>query len=210
MNQPQNPNDYTETFSGTNSKMLTTAFLLVILIGAVGLYFAMKPRMLASQINEIAPNKEITSPITGAATNTGEPITLYKSNLSVDGVIIEFKDVKLCSSFEEEVCVEAKDNKITRGDNFYVFEEIISTNPNPRNQVYEQSLKIEDDEGNIVYENKKYDDFVIGRGINISIPVKVLLYTFENDKQRQEKVTFTFQNKYTREKIEKTITYELV
>lgn len=205
---PQNPSEYSETFSGTSSKMLTTAFLLVIIIGAIGLYFAMKPKILASQIENPTPNKEITAPITGNIAN--EAVTTYKSNITIDGVNIDFKEIKICSSFDEDKCIENPKNNIKRGDNFYVYEEIISNNPSTRTQVYEQSLKIEDDAGNIIYENKKYDDFVIGHGINITIPVKVLLYTFENDKARQEKVTFTFQNKYTREKIERIVTYELV
>ena len=211
MNPSQNnPTEYSETFSGTNSKMLTTAFLLVIIVGAIGLYYAMKPRILEAQMPSIVkPSKEVTPQITGHVTNN-EAITPFVSNISKEGLEIIFNELKVCDYFDEDICSENKEKQITRGNSFYIYEEILSTNKNTRTQVFQQSLKIEDEYGKVLYENSNYDEFVIGRGANITIPVKIILYTFESDPVRKEIITLTFKNKYSGEKIEKTLTYELI
>ena len=210
--EKQNPNDeYSETFSGTNSKMLTTTFLLVIIIGAVGLYFAMKPKLLLSQEENAAPVIDTPTPITGHATNQEmTAITTAKMNKVPEGVVIEFSDLLICDYFDEDMCVENVDKKIKRGNTFYVYENVSTTNPTTITQVFDVSLKIEDDNGDVVFEQKNFDDFVVGKGNNVSIPVKVMLYTFKTDPLRKETATYTFQNKYTKEKIEKKVTYELI
>ena len=195
--QPQSPQD-------KNPKIILTGFMIFILVAAIGLYFVMKPKMLAS----IQPNTS-TSSVSNVPSSQQQNFkqTEITKPFTGTGIIT----LRLCSGINQNFnCQENIRRKFQRGKTFYISADIIATSKNKKILLTNQ-IKIINDKGYLLL-NTLGDDisqYEETDGI-YHLPIKKGITFTDSDPLGNGTIQVTITDKITNTNATKTIGYELV
>ena len=159
--------------------------MIAVLIGAVGVYFLMKPRL------DNLTNPELQSP-----TN-----------------VFEMSELKICNSVDANfICDENKEKIIKRGDEFYIYAQVTQNNiDGSKKTSWQEGMKITDNSGIVVYNNDNFGTLTPNlryNGLNL-VPLKILMDT-KDDNIGKTITHLTLLDLTTNQKITKIIEYKLI
>jgi hypothetical protein len=174
---------------------IAMGLIIVVILGAIGLYFAIKPKLTSSlQDNGASPELQAATPVSTTPT-------------------IEITTLKLCDSVDENfVCKENTNRIFKRGDTFYVYAEVTATakdNGDGAKVMLNQEIIMFDKENKIVMDSTeeiiKNAESVGVLSFKVSTPLTTLLDATTGTKT----ISVVIQDKYITKESTKTIEFEL-
>ena len=179
---------------------ISIGLVLIILFGAVGLYFAIKPK-LTNVLND------------NTALNAA-PAPDLQSASAIPRV--EITTLKLCNNVDENfVCDENTQRIFKRGDMFYVYAEVSVTIPkiyNTSSISMNDGIKIVTEYGDIIYDNSAFSyiqkNFESGK-IN-KFKINHEFASKQTDPARKEIIQYTITDTNSKQKTTKNVEYEMI
>lgn len=203
MNQEygQQQNSEQEYYIPPRKKHSLIAFglILIVIIGAVGLYFAIKPK-LESAMKSDAPTLANTDKKNAELQTAGQFAK------------VEITSLKLCDSVDANfVCTENKERVFKRGDSFYVYAEVIASGfRDGSNIMFTQELKITDENQKQLTYAKESLEKVNSQESVSKIPLKTKFTVTDDTKLGKQILIMTTIDTKTNQKTSKTIEYEIL
>jgi len=182
---------------------ISIGLIIIVLFGAAGLYFAIKPK-LTGVLNDNTPEN--------TAINDAAPAPDLQAAAPIPRV--EITSLKLCDAVDENfVCTENTDRVFKRGDTFYVYAEVFATSANINNIPtiqLKQELDIKNENGNILSSEAEDLTQVTDTNYTYILPLSKKITFTDEDPMGKGTITIGFTDKNTDLKTTKEIGYEII